>query len=286
MTLNALTRAGLILATMVAMQAPAPAAEQALAFNVLPQRSVALTSQYWNPILNYVSQKSGVLVELKLAKSSKETDENAEKGAYQFLYTNHFFTPERDRLGYRVIARPAGPGIRAEIVVAKDSEIQNLRDLEGKDVAFASPDAFAAYWLPMDAMLKAKVRVKASFVGNQEAASAQLRVHKVAAAGVNSTIMARYGRREGFEYRVLWTSELYNDLCIMANPKVPAEKVAAVRNALINMALDPAGRKVLEAGAELLKFNGELGFVAAENRDYDNYRAFYKNTHVKDVAKD
>ena len=42
--------------------------------------------------------------------------------------------------------------------------------------------------------------------------------------------------------------------------------------ALVGMASDPAGRKVLEAGAELLKSSGELGFVAASDRDYDNYR--------------
>ena len=47
------------------------------------------------------------------------------------------------------------------------------------------------------------------------------------------------------------------------------------------MAKDPEGRKVLEAGAELLKSTAELGFVAADNRDYDNYRAFYKTTQVK-----
>jgi phosphonate transport system substrate-binding protein len=103
----------------------------------------------------------------------------------------------------------------------------------------------------------------------------------VAAAGVNSSVMARYGRREGFEYRALWTSEVYQDLCIMANPKVSAEKVTAVRNAFVNMVKDPAGLKILEDGAELLKSKGELGFVAAENRDYDNYRAFYRQTLVK-----
>jgi phosphonate transport system substrate-binding protein len=57
--------------------------------------------------------------------------------------------------------------------------------------------------------------------------------------------------------------------------------VAAVRAALIDMAQDPEGRKVLEAGAELLKSTGELGFVAAEDRDYDNYRKFYRTTQVK-----
>lgn len=262
--------------------APAPAAAQhAYSVNVLNQRSIALTAQYWNPILKYISAKSGVPLELKLAKTAQEGNAIAEKGGYDFLYTNHFFTADRDKLGYRVIARPAGPGIRSQIVVPEDSPYRALHDLEGKDVAFVSPDAFAGYWLPMDALLRAKVKVKVVFTGNQEASSAQLKVNKVAAAGVNGSVLARYARRESFEYRALWTSELYQDLCVMANPKVPADKVAAVRDALIAMAKDPEGMKILQAGAELLKSTGELGFVAAENKDYDNYRRFYRTTQVK-----
>ena len=270
----------MILAAAAAMHAP-HAAAQPYTFYVLNQRSVALTAQYWNPILTYVSQKSGVPLELKLAKTPQEGNVIAEKGGYDFQYTNHFFTPERDRLGYKVIARPAGPGIRSQIVVPEDSPIQTLHDLNGKDVAFVSPDAFAGYWLPMDALLKAKVQVNVIFAGNQEASSAQLKVNKVAAAGVNGSVLARYARRESFAYRALWTSEIYQDLCIMAYSKVPAEKVAAVRAALVNMVKDPEGRQVLEAGAELLKSTGELGFVAVEDRDYDNYRKFFRTTQVK-----
>ena len=273
------------LAASLAAAGAAIAQEKPYAFNVLNQRSIALTAQYWNPILSYVTAKSGVPLELRLAKTAKEGNAAAEKGAYDFLYTNHFFTPERDKLGYRVIARPAGPGIKSQIVVPADSPVKTLSDLDGKDVAFVSPDGFTGYWLSYDALLVAKVKVNVVFTGNQEASSAQLKVNKVAAAGVNSTIMARYGRREGFEYRALWTSELYQDLCIMANPKVPADKAAAVTNALVGMLKDPQGRKILEDGAELLKSAGELGFVAADNRDYDNYRAFYKQTQVKHLDK-
>lgn len=278
---GAITRAATILAVALAMRSPGADAQQAYAFNVLNQRTIALTAQYWNPILTHVSRKSGVPLELKLAKTAKEGNAIAEMGKYDFLYTNHFFTPERDRLGYKVIARPAGPGIKSQIVVPVDSPIRSLEDLNGQEVAFVSPDGFTGYWLPMDALLRAKVNVKVVFTGNQEASSAQLKVNKVAAAGVNSSVMARYGRRESFEYRALWTSDIYQDLCIMANPKVPADKVAAVKAAFINMARDPQGRQILQAGADLLKSNGELGFVAADNRDYDNYRKFYKTTQVK-----
>ena len=278
---RAIRHVAALIVAAVAVHASSAAAQQVHSFYVLHQRSIALTAQYWNPILTHVSRKSGVPLELKLAKTAAEGNAMAEAGKFDFLYTNHFFTPERDRLGYKVIARPAGPGIRSQIVVPVESPIQSLQDLNGKEVGFVSPDGFTGYWLPMDALLRAKVNIKVVFTGNQEASSAQLRVNKIAAAGVNSSVMARYGRRESFQYRALWTSEMYQDLCIMANPRVPAAKVAAVKAALINMVKDPEGRQVLQAGADLLKMNGELGFAAAENRDYDNYRRFYRTTQVK-----
>jgi phosphonate transport system substrate-binding protein len=283
MNLKTLKCAGLVLAAAMALGSTARAADEPYMFNVLNQRSVALTAQYWNPILLYVSKKSGVPLELKLAKTTREANALAEQGAYHFLYTNHFFTPERDRLGFRVIARPAGPGIRGQIVVPNDSPIKTMAELNGRDVAFASPDAFASYWVPMDALLKNRVNVKAIFTPNQEAGLAQLKVGTVAAAAVNDTVIQRYARREGFEYRLLWNSELYNDLCIMASSKVPPAKQQAVKDALVGMMSDPEGRKVIEAGAELLKIKDNLGFIASDNRDYDNYRAFYKRTLVKAV---
>ena len=269
------------LAAALVVQPAAHAQEKPYGFHVLNQRTIALTAQYWNPVLTYVSKKTDVPLELKLTKTAQEGNSIAERGGYGFIYTNHFFTPERDRLGFKVIARPAGPGIRSQIVVPKDSPIQTLQDLEGKDVGFVSRDGFTGYWLPLDALLRAKVKVNIVFTGNQEASSAQLKVSKVIAAGVNGSVLARYARREQFTYRALWTSELYQDLCVMANPKVPADKVEAVRKALIGMAADPEGMKILQAGADLLKSTGELGFVAADNRDYDNYRRFYRTTQVK-----
>ena len=283
MVWNTLKASIAALAALLAVSAGAAhAQQQPYGFYVLTQRSVALTMQYWNPILIYASKKTGVPLELKLAKSVKEGNTLAEQGAYEFLFTNHFFTPERDRLGFRVIARPAGRGIRGQIVVPQDSPIRSISELNGKEVAFPTTDAFAAYWLPMDALLKAKVNVKPVFTTNQEASFAQLKVGTVAAAAVNDTIIERYARREGFEYRLLWNSEIYNDLCIMVSPKVPKDKVEAVRHALVGMSKDPEGLKVLKAGAELLKINEtNVGFILSDDRDYDNYRSFYRNTAVK-----
>ena len=271
-----------VFAAALGLQSRSIAADDPLYFNVLNHRGTTLTLQYWNPILSYVTQKSGVPLELKLNKTSQENTAIAETGLYDFLYTNHFFTPEREKLGYRVIARPAGPDIRSQIVVLKDSPIRTIRELAGTEMAFPTPDGFTGYWLPMDMLVRAGVKVKPVFTGNQEAAYGNVRDGRAAAAAANSITLQNYARRTQFEYRVLWTSDAYKDLCIMAHPKAPKEKVAAVQAALVGMASDPQGRRILQAGAELLKLRGELGFVLSDNKDYENYRAFYRNTVLKD----
>jgi phosphonate transport system substrate-binding protein len=255
-------------------------AEEPLAFGVLNQRSAMLTAQYWNPILVYVSAHSGVPLRLKMGRTAPETTAMTVRGEFAFAYTNHLFTPKRDRLGWRVIARPADKGIQGAIVVTEAAPVKTLAELAGKEVGFPSPEAFVGYWVPMDALLKAGVEVKPVFAGNQEGVMGQLKAGRIVAAAVNAQVMENYARREHFQYRTIWHSETYLDLAVMANPEVPQNKVEAVKKAFVKMAGDEEGRKILRAGAELLKREGELGFVAADDKDYENYRRFYRNTVI------
>jgi phosphonate transport system substrate-binding protein len=249
-------------------------------FGVLNHRSVIHTAEYWNPILDWVSRRSGVPLVLKIARSANETTDMAVRGELAFVYSNHLFTPQRDKLGYTVLARQEGEDIRGQVVVRTDSPAHRLTDLSGQRVAFANPYGFTGYFLPYDALLKADVSIEPVFAGTQEAAMALLKHGKVAAAGVNSQVMADYARREGFNYRVLWQSEPYYDLAVMAHPMVPAAAREAVRDALIGMRTDPEGQRVLAESAARLNLPAPRGFVAATDRDYEPYRRFFRTTRV------
>ncbi len=250
-------------------------------FSVLNQRSPALTAQFWNPILAYVSQKSGVALRLKMGKTAPETTALTVRGEAQFAYTNHLFTPERVKLGWRVIARPNTDGIRGQLVVAESSPITRIEDLAGQTVAFPSPEAFAGYRVPMDAILRAGVQVNPVFAGNQEGAMGQLKIGKVAAAGVNEDVMAAFARREGFKYRVIWSSDTFKDLPITVAPTVPESHARAVQAAFINMSNDPEGRRILQEGAALLKLDPDFAFVRADDAEYENQKVFHRTTLVK-----
>jgi hypothetical protein len=67
----------------------------------------------------------------------------------------------------------------------------------------------------------------------------------------------------------------------LVHPRVAPETVAAVRTALLSMAGDAEGRRVLEASAALIKQKPPFGFVSADEKDYDNYRRFFRTTSVK-----
>ncbi len=254
---------------------------QPLSFGVIIWRSPTLTAQFWNPILRYVSDRSGVPLQLKVAHTGPEHTAMVRRGEYHFLYSNHNFIKENEESGYRVFARSRDDVGTGEIVVLKDSPIQSLTDLQGQEVVFPHTAAFYGYHLPMDALLRKGINVKVAFAGNQEGAMGQLKAGRAVAAGVNATVMQAFAQREHVAYRRLWSSEKYVSLALSAHPNVPADTVKAVRDAFLRIGDDPEGAKVLAASADVLKQPTRLRFVASKDSEFDNIRKFYRTTLVK-----
>lgn len=250
-------------------------------FGVINQRSITLTAMYWNPILNYVSKKSGVPLKLRMGKTGTETTAMTERGEHAFIYTNHMFTPERDKVGYKVLLRMQTPSINSIIIVRKDSLIKSIEELRDKVVAFPHSNAFVGYWVPMDYLIRSNIQVRETFSGNQEGAMSQVYHGRAVAAAVNKQVLEHYARRENFSYRELWTSEPYLSIPIMAHPDMSQQKIEEVRKAFIGMKNDPEGIKILAASAGVVKSKEPLEFIYADDVNYNNYRNFYRNTVVK-----
>jgi phosphonate transport system substrate-binding protein len=258
-----------VVAAICAAFGGSSSASPALLFGVLNQQSPALTAERWNPILHHVSAVSGIPLRLKMGATVQETDAMMGRSEFDFMFTNHNFQSQYDAIGYKVIARWAGEPIRGVLAVPVDSPIQQLRDLEGKRVAFPSPDAFVAYAVPLVALKKAGVRVEETFAGNQEGTLAQLKAKRVDAGAVNSRFLSDYSERENVRFRTIFVSDGYPDLAVVAHPRVPAETVERVRAALLGMKEDAKAAPILAR----IKFKG---FDAATDRDYDGVRRIYR----------
>ncbi|WP_269630581.1 phosphate/phosphite/phosphonate ABC transporter substrate-binding protein [Pelomonas sp. BJYL3] len=262
---------------LAALGAPALAQEKVYNFSPVNQASIPLMASYWNPIIAYVSEKSGVKLALKLGRTSADTTSYVLAQEVDFVFSNHLFSPEREQLGWRVFGRRQTPPIHGQIIVPADSPIKELAQLEGKDVAFPGPEALVAYKFPYAHLLSRKINVRVVFGGNMDGALTQLYSGKVAACGVNSQLAESHARREGKAYRVLWSSDALHDLALMASARVPDKDMQAVARAFVNMHKDPRGLAILEQGSQALGLTGEAHFIASDGSEYAAYRRFYQS---------
>lgn len=264
--------------TLLALAVTNACAGDTYSFGPINQRSPSLTAQYWNPILDYVSLRSGVKLELQVALTGDRSSEATVKGEYDFVFSNHQFKPSAAAQGYTVILRPRAADISAEIVTLEDSPIKSLKDLAGRTVGFASPQAFVGYTVPMDQLMRQGIEIVAVFGGSQHGIMGQLKSGNVIAAGVNSTVMGEFARSENLRYRILWQSLPFHDLALSAHPRVPVKDIAAVRKAFADMAEDAEGRRILEASARVINQIPPYGFLPATQKDYQAYLDFYRQS--------
>ncbi len=245
-------------------------------FSPVNQYGIELTASYWNPIVDYVSTKSGVKLQLKIGRTSADTTAYVLANEVEFVFSNHLFSPDRDHLGWKVFGRRDTQPIRSQIVVLADSPITRLEQLANQTMAFPGPEATVAYKFSYANLLNQKIPVQVVFAGNMDGAFAQLASGKVKAVGTHTQLSSGWSKREGKAVRALWESEPLNDLALMAAKHVAAKDLAAVSKAFLEMGRDPQGQKVLAGVSELVKLPPTTSFVPSTGADYTAYRNFYQ----------
>lgn len=244
-------------------------------FSPVNQYNLNLSASFWNPIIRYVSEKSGVNLTLKLGRTSADTTSYVLAQEVDFAFTNHLFSPDRAKMGWRVFGRRDAPAIEGQIVVPAHSPIHELSELEGQEMVYPGPEAFIAYKVTSSELARKAIKTTTVFAGNMDGAFSQLLSGKAQAMGVNSQLLSGYSEREGKSFRVLWRSSPFNDLALMASPRVSEKELNAVAKAFFDMQHDEVGRKILRDATELVHAAAPITFIPATEADYASYRDFY-----------
>ncbi len=105
----------------------------------------------YQPIMDYLTAKTGVLFELKLGSSYGETLRLLESGeALAAFLGSYIFAKENDGSLFAIL-KPLNengePYFRSALIVRENSPIFRVEDLKGKRVAVPSAEAFSGNWL-------------------------------------------------------------------------------------------------------------------------------------------
>lgn len=238
-----------------------------LAFAIVPQQSASRLAEEWGPLLAEISRRSGIPLVFRTAPSIPVFEERLGQGDYDLAYMNPYhYVVFHTAMGYQAFAKEQDRKIKGILVVRKDSSYRKPADLAGKTVIFPAPAAFAASILPQAEFGRLKIPIEAKFVASHDSVYRAVAsgLHE-AGGGIQRTFEASPAEiRDGL--RVLSETPAYTPHAFAAHSRVPAQTVSRVLAAMVSLAGDEAGQRLLVP----LAFKG---FVAAQDKEWNDIRS-------------
>jgi len=242
---------------------PSAWAEQVYTLSVVPQFTPVDIGLRWTPLLTYLEKETGISLRLRVLERLPKFEDDFLAGGPDFVFLNPYHEVMAMKAhGYIPLVRGGDP-LKGILVVDRNGPIKSLADLNGKTLAFPSPNAFGAS-LYMRALLaeKEKITFRSLYVGSLQNVYRHVLLGEVAAGGGVAVTLAKEPAGVQSRLAVLYSTPGVASHPLAAHPRVPAKVRERLTAALLKLSRDPAGHNLLAAV--------ELGrtHVADYARDY------------------
>ncbi|MGB0671378.1 MAG: phosphate/phosphite/phosphonate ABC transporter substrate-binding protein, partial [Rhodospirillales bacterium] len=234
---------------------------------VVPQFEARKLAGIWLPILRALEKETGFRFELEGSPNIPEFEARFQDGAFDLAYMNPYHLLVANRVqGYWPLVRDGGRELFGVLVVAKDSPVHSIGDLEGATISFPAPNALGASLL-MRADLTGLHGLTYTPLYAQTHTSSYLNVllgTAQAAGGVMGTFNSQKPEiRDGL--RILYETRRMPPHPVAIHPRVAAEHRARIQKAFLDLAATKAGAALLAA----------VPFTKLVKADLADYRALY-----------
>lgn len=216
---------------------------------VVPRLSAQATHHDWAPFAERLARELRTPIRLKLHRNFIEFENDVRQGRADLVYMNPYHQMLFHQApGYVPLVRDGAQPLRGVLVVRKDAPIKTLADLRDKEIGFSHPNAFAAS-LYLRALLtqREQLRFTPRYLTTHTNVYRHVLLGEVAGGGGVSTTLAKEPAEVRARLRVLYTTPGVASHPLSAHPRVPPATRAAVVRAVLHMARDADGRRLLEA---------------------------------------
>jgi phosphonate transport system substrate-binding protein len=242
-------------------------------FGIGPAQSPIELAKRWTPIMQYLSEKSGVPLQFKTAKDIPTFQQQMREGLYDFAFINPFhYLVFQKAAGYTAFARERDGKLIGVLVVRKDGPIQEMAQLHGQTVAFPTASALAATWLPIGMLREKGVKVTPQYVNSMDSVYRSVAKGLFPAGGGEMRTLGTIDPDVKNQLRILWTSDALPPFTFAVHPRVPQAAVAKVQKAMDEMDQNPHGLALLKA----------INFKGVDSADDADYNAM-RNLNIKPV---
>jgi len=243
---HALLQVALIffLTISVAVQAGA----QVFTVAVVPQYASSQVFRDWVPLLTKLEKVTGYHFKLLAYDEFSAFEKDFSNGVPDLIYLNpyHLLVAKKQQ-NYQPLVRDSLP-INGILVVSKDGPIKSLEDLNGKKIAFPSPNALGAS-LYMRALLAEKMHIKfkPKYVGSHQNVYREVMLGEAAAGGGIQRTFNKEPNGLTNKLSILYNTPDIASHPLAAHPRVSASVRKKIIEALIASSKDPESEKLLAA---------------------------------------
>lgn len=233
---------------LLAINWPADLHAKEYRFAIVPQQSATKLAKLWGPVFTRLSNETGLTIKFTTAKNIPTFESRLAAGEYDFAYMNPYhYTVFSQAPGYVALANQKEKRIQGIMVVRKDSPLQSLLELDGQQIAFPSPAAFAASVLPRAELDRLQINHTPKYVSSHDS------VYLSVARGLVSSgggIMRTFNNTDPAirsQLRIFWKTKKYTPHAFAAHPRVPEADRKKLQQALVSLGDTPEGMALLSA---------------------------------------
>lgn len=223
-----------------------PCRAETYTIGIVPQFEQRKLYAIWKPIVDELQRRTGHTFTWATTLTIRDFERDFLAGKFDFAYMNPYHVLKAHKSqGYIPLACDTMP-LRGILVVRRDSPINKVKELNGKTIAFPSPNAFGASLLMRaDLQRLFHVTIKPLYVKTHSSVYLHVASGLVPAGGGVEKTLAQQDPQVRDLLRVLYTTREPPSHPLVAHPRVPAQHRDAVSRAFISLAQTTEGKELL-----------------------------------------
>ena len=256
-----------------------------LRIGVIPSEDTENVAAAFEPIAEFVGERLDTTAELYTATDYSGIIEAMRSGEAEVAWLGPLsYVLAADRAKAEAVAvqvtEEGGqkPTYQSYIITRRDSGIESLKDIKGKNFAFVDPTSTSGNLFPRKAFTDAGMNPDkdlgdSTFAGGHDASALAVSKGDVDAGAVASTTyksMVQEGLLKEDELRMVWESDPIPESPIAVRGDLDKKVKDDIKAAFLDM-------KPEDLGTEQLSPDGAIGYVAANDSDYDVIRKLAKS---------
>lgn len=216
-------------------------------FGIVPQYSTTILFNIWEPIMNEMQKQLNIKIELRIPKNIETFEDQLNNGVYDFAYMNpyHYIIANKKQ-GYIPLVKDRSKSLQGILVINKKSKIKSVLELDGKKVAFPSPNALGASLLMRTILAEdKKIKIIPVYVRSHSSVYMNVALDRYPAGGGVKGTFNRQIKTWKKYLKILFETPKLAPHPICSNPRVSKDVNKAATNFFIGMANSKKGLQLL-----------------------------------------